>query len=53
MKPSKMSDFTIMRKIGEGSYGKVYKVKTKKDNQVYALKTINISKMDKKTFKTL
>ena len=32
-----------MRKIGEGTYGIVYKACSKKDGQVYALKQIRIN----------
>jgi len=31
--------------LGEGSFGKVYKVKSKKDGKFYACKEINYSKM--------
>ena len=41
-----MSDFKIIKKIGEGSFGKVYKVKRISDQKIYAIKTINISKLD-------
>lgn len=41
-----MKDFTIVKKIGEGAFGKVYKVKRKDDNQTYAIKVINISQLD-------
>ena len=41
-----MQDFKIIKKIGEGSFGKVYKVKRNSDSKIYAIKTINISKLD-------
>lgn len=46
LSPTKMSDFKIIKKIGEGSFGKVYKVKRISDQNIYAIKTINISKLD-------
>ena len=46
--PSTHKDFEILKQIGKGSFGTVYKVRRKSDNKIYAIKTINISKMDKK-----
>ena len=34
-------DFTIVSKIGEGSFGKVFKAIKKDDGNVYALKVMN------------
>ena len=43
----KKSDFTILEKIGEGAYGKVYKVSLKKDpSKQFALKIISKSKIE-------
>lgn len=39
--------------IGTGAYSKVYKVKLKSDNNIYALKEINISKLTKSEKKCL
>ena len=44
---STLKDFEIMKQIGKGAFGTVYKVKRRKDGQIYAMKSINISKMDK------
>ena len=47
IKDSKLSDFDIIKKVGEGAFGKVYKVKRKSDQQIYAMKVIKLIKMDK------
>ena len=47
---SKIKDFNVIRKIGEGSYASVYKVHRKKDNKYYAMKMIkgySLSSSDK------
>ena len=45
---SSFNDYVILKQIGKGAYGVVYKVRNKTDNNIYALKTIDISKMDNK-----
>jgi serine/threonine protein kinase len=35
------NDFEIQGIIGEGSYGKVYKVKRKSDDRIFAVKVIS------------
>ena len=39
-----MKDYEISNKLGEGAYGKVYKVKSKLDSEVYVMKKIDLSK---------
>lgn len=39
----------MIKKIGEGAFGKVYKVRRRSDGNIYAMKVINISKMDKQS----
>jgi NIMA (never in mitosis gene a)-related kinase len=51
LRPSTKEDFEFLQKIGEGSFGKVYKARRKQDNLIYALKMINISKMDNEEIK--
>ncbi|EGR29564.1 protein kinase domain protein [Ichthyophthirius multifiliis] len=40
--------FQILEKLGEGAYSIVYKVKRKKDKQIYALKKVNLEKLSEK-----
>jgi NIMA (never in mitosis gene a)-related kinase len=41
---STMKDFKVIKQVGKGSYGVVYKVKRKSDGNIYAIKTISLSK---------
>jgi len=43
---STLKDFDTVGKLGQGSFGIVYKVKRKVDNNIYVMKQINISKMN-------
>ena len=43
----KESDFIKISKLGNGSYGQVFKIKHKETNKIYALKEINKSKLIK------
>jgi NIMA (never in mitosis gene a)-related kinase len=44
----KMSDFIIERKLGEGSFSEVYRVKRKGDSTVYAMKKVKMGKLSAK-----
>lgn len=44
-KPSSLKDFKILKQIGKGSYGVVYKAKRREDGLIYAIKTISLSKI--------
>ena len=41
---NKFNDFETLEKLGEGSFGKVNKVKSKKDQNIYAMKIITLDK---------
>lgn len=48
LSPSTINDFDVLKQVGKGAYGTVFKVRRRSDKKVYAMKTINISTMDKK-----
>ena len=39
-----LNDFIVIKLLGKGSFGSVYLVKRKKDEQIYAMKRINLPK---------
>ena len=41
----RMNEFEIQTKLGQGSFGVVYRVRRKKDKQIYVLKQIDFSRM--------
>ena len=43
-----MEGFEILKKLGDGSYSVVYKVRRKADNNIYALKKVNLQKLKDK-----
>ena len=43
-----LNDFEIIKELGKGAFGIVYLIKRKKDNTIYALKQVKITKMEKK-----
>ena len=45
---SNFNDYDVLKQIGKGAYGIVYKVRHRADKAIYALKTIEIGKMDHK-----
>ena len=48
MAKRRVQEFENLGKLGAGSFGTVFKVRRKEDRQVYVMKTINISQMDKR-----
>ncbi len=42
---SKFDDFEILQKLGEGAFGIVFKVRSKINNKIYALKKLNIKEL--------
>lgn len=47
MSKSKLEDFEIIGKLGQGSFGVVYKVKRKSNKEIYVLKQIDLSRMSR------
>lgn len=43
-----IQNFQLLKKLGKGAFGSVYKVKRLEDGQVYALKRIKLPKLNKK-----
>ncbi len=48
MKPSKLTEFQIIKKLGDGAYSSVYKVKRVSDNTIYALKQVKMATLTDK-----
>ena len=45
---TRISDFTIIKKLGDGAYSSVFKVRRKDDNDVYALKNVKMLSLSEK-----
>ena len=45
---SSLEDFTIVNKLGTGSYSEIFKVMRTNDNQPYALKKVSMENLSKK-----
>ena len=43
-----LSDFQIVRRLGEGAYSSVYNVKRNVDGNIYALKKVKMVKLSEK-----
>ena len=45
---SRIQDFTIIKKLGDGAYSSVFKVRRKDDNDIYALKNVKMLSLSEK-----
>ena len=43
-----LADFTIIKKLGDGAYSSVFKVKREKDSDIYALKKVKMLNLSDK-----
>ena len=48
MHTTSIRDFKKEKVLGTGSFGSVYLVRRRQDNKIYALKTVNLEKLNKK-----
>ena len=40
---NRLWDYEVLKELGKGEYGQVFKIQSKKDHRIYALKKINLS----------
>jgi len=45
---AKLSDFTIIKKLGDGAYSSVFKVRREGDTEIYALKKVKMLNLSDK-----
>ena len=43
-----VDDFTIVKKLGSGSFSEVFQVKRNSDGTLYAMKKVKLNKLSKK-----
>jgi NIMA (never in mitosis gene a)-related kinase len=43
-----LNDFEIIRELGKGAYGSVFQVRRKEDGSIYAMKKVDLSKLNNK-----
>ena len=48
MSTKTVQDFTILKKIGSGAFGTVFKIKRKTDGKFYAMKRVYLPKLKEK-----
>jgi len=48
MSNTKLSEFQVIKKLGDGAYSSVYKVKRNDDNEFYALKKVKMLSLSDK-----
>jgi NIMA (never in mitosis gene a)-related kinase len=46
---NRVNEFEFLNELGRGSYGIVYKVKSKIDNNIYVIKKLNLTHMNEKS----
>ena len=49
LSPSTLSQFTVVRQVGKGAFGRVFEVIRKSDGRPYAIKVVPLGRMDKQT----
>ena len=50
MSAGKLGDFQVIKKLGDGAYSSVYKVKRVDDNEFYALKKVKMMSLSENYF---